>query len=118
VGHLDFECYCNTRKIEYVELYNEFEMRVFEIFFINYYKGVFNKEFSGLSQTDLLNNQIINIDYVLNYTWNVFDCNKLVYFNCITGENYYQIRLKDKKESDEIRNQQIKEAYLCLNLGM
>lgn len=42
-GHLDPACYELTKRIEYIELSNESEMHVLEIYFINKYKPPYNK---------------------------------------------------------------------------
>ena len=60
-GHLDKSVYTQTNKIEYVELVNESDQHVLEIYLINYYKPKYNKmdkKSDGLT---------LNLDIKLNW---------------------------------------------------
>lgn len=69
-GHLDDKCYDETNKIDYTINYSDSENSICEIFFINYYKPKYNKEFN--EQVDIKNLIDINNIQWIEYKNNLF----------------------------------------------
>ena len=72
-GHLNIDCYNNTKKILYCCLENQTDMDVYEIYYINIYSPLYNSEFKAESSN--LTNTFNNIE---EKTWCELKLNNLM----------------------------------------
>ena len=98
--------------IQYIEISNVFDWHILEIFYINYFKAKYNKEF----QTNEENFSIINVNNIFyKYFWKDFMHKKEILKMMENAKNPYNIRgfLKTQKEK-QLSIQQFN--YICMQL--
>lgn len=99
-------------KIQYIKILNSFEWHVLEIFYINYFKAKYNKEF----QCEDNDFNILHIEKILEkYKWKNFMCKKEILEMIDNAKNPYNVKgfLKTQKE-EQLSIQQFN--FICIEL--